>query len=618
MKKRIFAILTAIAVLGIFSLQAQVKKKVSTKATVTKKDFVATQILDCRIGAPGPGGGTVFLENKNYKTDGWRYLEAYWADETIGVKYAEGTKLLANINAGKSEGLKGSKKSDWYIPDESELNSVVSELGYPNGTLPPGKYFVNGGKKFVSFDYDLKTNKRTLNKVPNRFELVKLKSPAKLTGKNASAQKLKLDKRTKLEEKRKTFNVGNIVVVRKITVAELSKGKPKFKYELGKRRSLQEIRQTAQQQPANDCVTDVTFIPGGSNSNTADYSAIDNYVLKLSIPDSMSIEDAAKRICQTAKSDIEKARAIYAWLGYNITYDHDSLNLSEAEQVEIGIRRAEETYERRKGVCAGYAALFARMAAAVGLQAEELGGASKNQNSKYTDEIGRWHSWNSVKIGNRTVFLDATWGASYSQNGADIPVLSDTWFDCDPELFVLTHLPYQTRVSSNNEVLIQKPEILVPEKQGISKPITPEIFRATPGGIQPILATAGASGTKTLEFFKQHPKAWGLYTYTNTGTAFKEGLRLNRFELTSELVVGQKVKFNFEVPQGTEIVAYFNGSEIATCESQKDAEFSFEETGTLKFYYFKGQTGQAILKYDVVASRQTPHEQAMKTAFANY
>ena len=64
---------------GIASAQKSAVKAKTAKSAkasaVTKK--VASRVRDYNVGDIGPGGGFIFLENKNYKSDGWRYLEAY-------------------------------------------------------------------------------------------------------------------------------------------------------------------------------------------------------------------------------------------------------------------------------------------------------------------------------------------------------------------------------------------------------------------------------------------------------------------------------------------------------------------------------------------------------------
>ncbi|MBR4630264.1 MAG: hypothetical protein IKO57_07460 [Treponema sp.] len=601
---------------------------VKTKTPTAKATALATTTLTCKIGMPGPGGGTVFYENPNYAKDGWRYLEAYWSDEMFGLSYAKGASIVSDFNAGKGEvGARNIvKKSDWYVPDETELNSLTSTLGYPNGTLPPGSYFVNGGKKTVSFDFDLKTKKRALNKVPAKFN-----KDVMLKGKNAKA--LSSAKFKALDAKRAALNVGNIVAVRKITTKELTRAKARFSFDKSKTAFKPRVTQGRQQQ--QQAMSQQNWSPTGfeaitsSSGTLPNYSAIDNYVLNLTIPDSMSIEDAARKICQTATNEKQKARAIYAWLGYNITYDHASLSLKAEEQEEIGIRDADKTYARRTGVCAGYAKLFCKMAAAVGLNAEYLGGYSLGASYKYGDSTtDGLHSWNGVRIGNDLMLLDATWGACYSQFGSGVPVLGECWFDCDKELFALTHYPLQTNDKGNIVGDSPSKHVEVPANQGLSKPISEAMFKASPF-LNPAMANAGIKGSDVLMFLKSHPKGWTILTYNNFDSLVNEGLRFNKFELSREIVVGETAKFNFTVPNGKTVFIYFKGELVDFLENQKDFELKLEEPGLLEVCYGtvttnanggRSWSGNSFLTYNVVSSRTpaTARENAITAAFASY
>ncbi|MBP5452138.1 MAG: transglutaminase domain-containing protein, partial [Treponema sp.] len=99
------------------------------------------------------------------------------------------------------------------------------------------------------------------------------------------------------------------------------------------------------------------------------YTAIDNAVKKISCPASMTPEDAAKKIVASAKTDMEKARALFSWIGYNIVYDYSFKKESYT---------AAGTWKNRTGVCEGYVLLYIQMAKAVGLYAECVSGYAKN------------------------------------------------------------------------------------------------------------------------------------------------------------------------------------------------------------------------------------------------
>ena len=615
---------------GAFAQKAVVKSKAATtKAAVAAKGLPAakTTTITLQVGAPGPGGGTVFYENPNYAKDGWRYLEAFWTDDMFGLPYEKASAAVSDFNAakGKAGSFNLAKKSDWYVPSESEMNNVISVLGYPNGTLPPGLYFVSGGKKTVSFDFDLKTKKRALNKAPAKFSKT-------VAAKGKYAALLSSSKYKALDAKRAALNAANVVAVRKVTTKELTKTAARFSFDKGKVAVKPRTTQGAQQQ--QQAMSQQNWSPTGfestsqSTSSLPNYSAIDNYVLNLDIPDSMSIEDAAKEICQTARTEKEKARAIYAWLGYNVTYDHDSLNLKETEQLEIGIRDADKTYARRTGVCAGYAKLFCKMAAAVGLNAEYYGGYSLGSSYQYGDDTtDGLHSWNGVKIGNDVMLIDATWGACYSQFGGSVPVLGECWFDCDKELFAFTHFPLQTNAEGNISGLSPSQYVQAPANQGLSKPITEAMFKASPS-IRPTVANAGVKGSDVVMFMKSHPKSWSVQMFSNFDGLVKEGLRINKFELSKEIVVGETAKFNFTAPSGKEVFLYFNGELVDFLENQKDFELKLSEPGVLQVLCGPvtrsangiRYSGSTFMQYNVVSTRTaaTARENAITAAFKNY
>ena len=115
--------------------------------------------------------------------------------------------------------------------------------------------------------------------------------------------------------------------------------------------------------------SDFMFQATKSAGTVADYSAIDNYVKSLSITTDMCYESVAKKICQNARSDIEKARAIYYWLATNFTYDYDF--------TEPDAYMADSTWSRRTGVCQGYSERCIKLARCVGWNAEYCKEAEK-------------------------------------------------------------------------------------------------------------------------------------------------------------------------------------------------------------------------------------------------
>jgi Transglutaminase-like superfamily/Colicin V production protein len=125
------------------------------------------------------------------------------------------------------------------------------------------------------------------------------------------------------------------------------------------------------------------------------------------------ISDLANQITSNAKTDKEKADALYEWEIHHIKYDWKKYQ----DYVSYGKWDAQsplQTLQTGEGVCADYALLYAEMAHSVGLAVkidEGIGGTPTDQGS---------HAWNEVWDGaaTRWIPVDTTWGAG-----------QDKWFD---------------------------------------------------------------------------------------------------------------------------------------------------------------------------------------------
>lgn len=106
----------------------------------------------------------------------------------------------------------------------------------------------------------------------------------------------------------------------------------------------------------------------------------------------------ANTITRGKNTQVEKSRAIYAWISKNVSYDIDELNKNGAK-----FYTAEDALRLRKVMCTGYANLNAALHRAVGIEAVVV----------YGQAGGGLHAWNEVRIGNKWYFQDTTWGAGY-------------------------------------------------------------------------------------------------------------------------------------------------------------------------------------------------------------
>ena len=78
---------------------------------------------------------------------------------------------------------------------------------------------------------------------------------------------------------------------------------------------------------------------------------------------------AAKK--QYFLSEAECAYLVYKWLSQNVVYDCYTLNHGGIDFTEVG------TYNKGKGVCAGYSLIFEKMCDSLGLESNYVVGYSK-------------------------------------------------------------------------------------------------------------------------------------------------------------------------------------------------------------------------------------------------
>ncbi|WP_084766956.1 transglutaminase-like domain-containing protein [Clostridium nigeriense] len=124
-----------------------------------------------------------------------------------------------------------------------------------------------------------------------------------------------------------------------------------------------------------------------SNSNVIVY--YNGVTLEDGIKSLPEIDEKAKEIVSSAKSDREKAKRLYAWIGSNIKYD---FNKAEKALGPEGVSNsgAIEAWNTRSGICFDYACLYVAMAKSVGLGTRIITGEA------YDGQNYGPHAWNEV------------------------------------------------------------------------------------------------------------------------------------------------------------------------------------------------------------------------------
>lgn len=144
--------------------------------------------------------------------------------------------------------------------------------------------------------------------------------------------------------------------------------------------------------------------PDGKNRLSKYFNGV---AVEEAVKSNAEIDQAAKEIASSAKSDEEKAFLIYKWISRNISYDNNKSIIMRFDPTKVS-SGAIATYKSRTGVCFDYSSLYVAMSRAVGLKVRLLSGYG------YTGITWVDHAWNQVFNTQNQIWinLDSTFGAS--------------------------------------------------------------------------------------------------------------------------------------------------------------------------------------------------------------
>lgn len=189
-------------------------------------------------------------------------------------------------------------------------------------------------------------------------------------------------------------------------------------------------------------------------NHAQNFKEVDNIIKKY--PKKFNSTDAlAARIIDDFDTNLERVRAIYAWLALNVHYDFFKDDLDIANRTILYTSSYDRKYalERRrlnkvqkllktnKGVCLDFSYAFYELCRHLDIEATFIVGYSK---TTFTD-IGNQknvkdHSWNAVYIDDQWHLIDVTWGALSSTT----KIIDSYYFLAEPAIFISSHLPLDT------------------------------------------------------------------------------------------------------------------------------------------------------------------------------
>ena len=177
--------------------------------------------------------------------------------------------------------------------------------------------------------------------------------------------------------------------------------------------------------------------PGSKN-----YKDIDAYVQKLGRLDSLNMGTIAATVTRPFSDKIERARAIFDWIAFNISFDCKAAHSGNTQK-----NSSEEVLHNRKAVGIGYATLFQDMCSAANIRCLIPDGYIKS-GPELIDETKTDinHSWAVVQLGQSPeewYYVDPAWGSGYTDAEMKVftPAFNDAYFFADKTIFNWQHYP---------------------------------------------------------------------------------------------------------------------------------------------------------------------------------
>ncbi|KAF8161122.1 hypothetical protein B0H34DRAFT_699560 [Crassisporium funariophilum] len=195
-----------------------------------------------------------------------------------------------------------------------------------------------------------------------------------------------------------------------------------------------------------------------------DFSGPDHHASLFPRESVASLQQLAFDLVEPFDDDVEKARALFAWLSYNISYDTQALFSGNVRH-----KTPEETLSSGLAVCEGYAGLFEHLADNIGLQAHTVTGHGKGlgytslRPGDPTPEMQGNHAWNCVLIGEEWHLIDPCWGAGAVSGMSYEAKLAPKWFISSPAEFGRRHFPTDPSYQLTPEEMSWDEYILAPE-----------------------------------------------------------------------------------------------------------------------------------------------------------
>ena len=211
--------------------------------------------------------------------------------------------------------------------------------------------------------------------------------------------------------------------------------------------------------PASPAPPSPHYLPASSIfvQQPSNFSAIDAYARSLPFRGEKNIIRITDSITERFATDLEKGRAIFAWITEHIAYDCGKENRIEAEptealhplyytQQQLGL-----IMKTRRTRCDGYSFLFKLMCRLAGVYATTVEGYAKFAGGKVDPAtVEPNHAWNAVCYDGEWYETDLTAAAGQCENGRFRRERSEEFFQMSDKLLERLYIPIDDSRRTNN------------------------------------------------------------------------------------------------------------------------------------------------------------------------
>ncbi|WP_338876185.1 transglutaminase domain-containing protein [Spirosoma sp. SC4-14] len=185
-------------------------------------------------------------------------------------------------------------------------------------------------------------------------------------------------------------------------------------------------------------------IPRPSKFVEIDYSTIDTYARNAPESAAKNLTTLSDYLTSPARTDLAKARSVYAWITSHIRYDESAFS---GRRYSSEIDYANRTLRNRRAVCTGFALLFKHILGRTGIPVVTIKGYSRTNDSDAGQPIAQIdHEWNAVQLDGDWYLLDIAWAQTTAKVGTDGQLHpNDFFFLTEPLPFAANHFPLDQR-----------------------------------------------------------------------------------------------------------------------------------------------------------------------------